>query len=256
MNTEKDVIKKKRIRVYTEEQKARIKIYLAKRPKILLTEEQKLRQKEIQKIYYLNNKEKFSINAKKNRKNNREKIKEAKKIYYNKNKEKISERDKKHRKEHKDIGKKKYAKNKDKLLNDAKIYSKNNRDKINEYRRKYKKQKRLTDSLFKLKHNISCLIRMTISRKGYKKKCKTSEILGCSYEEFKLYLEAKFLPWMNWDNYGLYNGTLNYGWDIDHRIPICTATNEEDVIRLNHYTNLQPLCSKVNRDIKNKDLVL
>jgi len=25
---------------------------------------------------------------------------------------------------------------------------------------------------------------------------------------------------------------------------------EEDVIKLNHYTNLQPLCSKINRDIK------
>lgn len=55
---------------------------------------------------------------------------------------------------------------------------------------------------------------------------------------------------MNWDNYGKYNGTINFGWDIDHIIPLCNAKTEEDVIRLNHYTNLQPLCSKVNRDIK------
>ena len=55
---------------------------------------------------------------------------------------------------------------------------------------------------------------------------------------------------MTWDNKGLYNGELNYGWDVDHIIPIDTAVTEDDVIRLNHYTNLQPLCSKINRDIK------
>ena len=55
---------------------------------------------------------------------------------------------------------------------------------------------------------------------------------------------------MNWNNKGLYNGELNYGWDIDHIVPISSAITEEDIIRLNHYMNLQPLCSKINRDIK------
>jgi hypothetical protein len=50
--------------------------------------------------------------------------------------------------------------------------------------------------------------------------------------------------------YGKYNGELNYGWDIDHIIPLAPAETEEDVIRLNHYTNLQPLCSYTNRYIK------
>jgi len=85
---------------------------------------------------------------------------------------------------------------------------------------------------------------------NYTKKSTTYEILGCTIEEFKLHLESNFESWMNWDNRGLYNGELNYGWDIDHIIPISSATSEEDVIRLNHYTNLQPLCSYVNRYIK------
>ena len=59
-----------------------------------------------------------------------------------------------------------------------------------------------------------------------------------------------FEPWMNWENKGLYNGKLNYGWDIDHKIPVSSATTEEELVKLNHYTNLQPLCSKINRDIK------
>ncbi len=64
----------------------------------------------------------------------------------------------------------------------------------------------------------------------------------------------KVEPWMNWDNKGLYNGELNYGWDIDHIIPSSSAKNEEELIKLNHYTNLQPLCSKINRDIKRNKL--
>jgi hypothetical protein len=55
---------------------------------------------------------------------------------------------------------------------------------------------------------------------------------------------------MTWENRGLYNGELNYGWDIDHIIPLSSAKTEEEVKKLNHHTNLQPLCSKTNRDIK------
>jgi len=55
---------------------------------------------------------------------------------------------------------------------------------------------------------------------------------------------------MNWDNKGLYNGNFEYGWDVDHIIPLSSAKTEEEIIRLNHYSNLQPLCSKINRDIK------
>ena len=55
---------------------------------------------------------------------------------------------------------------------------------------------------------------------------------------------------MNWNNYGIYNGEFNYGWDLNHIIPISSAKSEEEIIKLNHYTNLQPLCSKTNRDIK------
>jgi hypothetical protein len=79
---------------------------------------------------------------------------------------------------------------------------------------------------------------------------RTTEILGCTIEEFKTYLELKFEDWMNWNNKGLYNGTPNYGWDIDHIIQLATERTEEGIIKLNHYTNLQPLCSYVNRDIK------
>jgi hypothetical protein len=45
---------------------------------------------------------------------------------------------------------------------------------------------------------------------------------------------------MSWENYGF------YGWHIDHIIPLCSAKNEEELKRLCHYTNLQPLWSTDN----------
>jgi 5-methylcytosine-specific restriction endonuclease McrA len=66
-------------------------------------------------------------------------------------------------------------------------------------------------------------------------------------------LESKFEPWMNWSNHGNWNGCpqkINTAWDIDHIVPISSARNEEEIMKLNHYTNLQPLCSYTNRHIK------
>ena len=108
----------------------------------------------------------------------------------------------------------------------------------------------VSEPLYRLKHNFKVNLLRFFKSNNYIKNLKTEEILGCTFEEFKLYLESRFEYWMNWDNRGLYNGEFNYGWDIDHRVPISLAKSEEEVMKLNHYTNLQPLCSKINRDIK------
>ena len=110
----------------------------------------------------------------------------------------------------------------------------------------------------KIKSNLKKRIRSAISNilkeRGFRKKSKTLEILGCNIDDFKSHLESKFENWMNWNNRGLYNGDLNYGWDIDHIIPVSSAKTEKDLLLLNHYTNLQPLCSKINRDIKKNNI--
>ena len=43
---------------------------------------------------------------------------------------------------------------------------------------------------------------------------------------------------MSWDNHG--------EWHLDHIIPMASATNEKEVIKLNHYTNFQPLWAEEN----------
>ena len=228
----------------------------------VLTEEEILAKKEANReymrIYRENNKDKIKeINKKGGKKyktKNKEKILLDQKQYRDNNKEKIKEYRENNKDKIKEINSKYYEENKETLKSSQKEYYKNNKEKIREYKNNYKKNRILNDPLFKLKENIKTSIYIVLKRNGYTKKSRTHEILGCSYEEFKTYLESKFELWMNWGNYGKYNGELNYGWDIDHIIPTSSAITEEGLLKLNHFSNLQPLCSKLNRDIKKDKL--
>ena len=201
-------------------------------------------------------KEKSRLYSKQYRKINKDKVNE-----YNKNYNKIhsdknneSERIKKYYLENPDKKKlsqqKYYLKNKEKLNKQSTKYRKNNVDKVKLTNNKRTKIRRKTDPLYKLKCGLRRDLCMLVKRNGYSKKSNTIDVLGCSFEEFKTYIESKFQPWMNWSNYGLYNGEFNCGWDLDHIKPLSSGKTEEELLKLCHYTNLQPLCSKVNRDVK------
>lgn len=175
------------------------------------------------------------------------------KEYYENNKEYLKNKNKEYRKEwynkNKNYYKKYFIENKEKINENRR--SDKNRCKVNEY----KKRRRKENYIYLLYHNIGCSLRNAIKRNGFTKNSKTIEILGCTFEEFKTHIESKFENWMNWENYGKYNGEFNYGWDIDHIIPLSTSNNIEDILNLYYYTNLQPLCSKINRDIKRDILI-
>lgn len=176
--------------------------------------------------------------------------KKSNKKYYSENKDSLLLKQKNYILNNKDKQKDYFYKNKDKRKEYMKLYYQNNKDKINKQKEIYSKNRRNNDSLYKLKYNIRRSINISLRNKGFVKKSKTEIILCCSINDFFKYLESKFEPWMNWNNYGLYDGTLNYGWDIDHIEPLANAKTEEEILRLNHYTNLQPLCSYTNRNIK------
>ena len=154
---------------------------------------------------------------------NKERILERSKEYYQINKERILERDKQYRQN-----------NKERIRERDKQYNQNNK----EHRREYIKNRLQTDELFKAKTSIRTLIRRSISKMGYTKQSKTYQILGCTYEEFKLHIEQQFAPDMSWDNREL--------WHLDHIIPLSLGQTEEEVIALNHYTNFQPLWEEDN----------
>jgi len=69
---------------------------------------------------------------------------------------------------------------------------------------------------------------------------KTFNIIGCTPQELKSHLESLFTKEMCWDNYGL------FGWHIDHIVPLSSANTLNEMLKLNHYTNLQPLWWKDN----------
>ena len=144
--------------------------------------------------------------------------------------------------------------NKDKIAVYNKIYKKENSLILKEKKLVYEKLRIQNDPFFKMKQAIRCSIKSSFKRSGNKKFTKTKLTLGCSFASFKIYIEDQFESWMTWENYGKYDGTLNYGWDLDHIIPISSQKDEYEVLELNHFSNFQPLCSKINRDIKKNNI--
>lgn len=177
------------------------------------------------------------------------------KLCYNKHKKKPTPEQ---REEYNKRRREQYYENQEEEKERSKLWKKNNRDKVIEYNREYKKsyeKNRIeNDPLYMVKRSVRNLIKSSIYHKGFTKNSRTFEILGCSHQEFMEHIESQFEDWMNWDNYGLYNGEEKCGWEYDHIVPISSAECEEDVYKLNHYSNIQPLCSHINRNVK-RDII-
>jgi len=125
--------------------------------------------------------------------------------------------------------------NKKKSSDLVSAWKKKNADHINA-REKERMQK---DHLLRLRRNLRSMISTHCRREGYKKADKVYKILGCSFEFFKDYIEKLFKPGMSWEN--------RSAWHLDHIIPIAQAKTYEEVVKLNHYTNFQPLWAKENQ---------
>ncbi len=177
--------------------------------------------------YYKNNKDKVKDGVKKYREENIDKVKERVKNHYEKNRDSLLEYKKKY---HIDNGERRRD------LNYK--WREKNKDKIREYAKDYISEKRKNDILFKIKDSISGLIRSSIVSKGYKKLYRTESILCCTIDEFKDYIQSKFLDGMTWENHG--------EWHLDHKTPVSWAISESEVYELNHYKNFQPLWKTEN----------
>ena len=188
------------------------------------------------KKYYQENKSKILDKVKKHRLNNiniiREKDRDRSKIKYKENPEKL---------------KIYYENNKEKILEYKKNWSVVNRDKIKIQKKEYIKNRKKLDILYYLKSVCRLRLYHFLNKNNITKNNKTFEIIGCTPQELKEHLEKQFVVGMSWENKNL--------WHIDHIIPLSSAKTEEELYKLCHFTNLQPLWAEENLKKSNKILV-
>jgi hypothetical protein len=168
-----------------------------------------------------------SIESKKYRIDNKEKIKEYNTKWNKENQEY-------YKKYFEEYNKLNYEKEKERKLK----WSRDNK----EYSNNYQKQRKKEDILFRLKTNI----RTSVNRYLKYRSKHTFEIVGCSPQFLKEHLEAQFIDGMTWEN--------RSEWHIDHIIPLSSAKTEDEVYMLCHYKNLQPLWAEDNLKKSNKIL--
>ena len=131
-----------------------------------------------------------------------------------------------------------YAENKEAMRAKGRAHYEANKQAYIDGNRRRVKERIKTDPVFAMSQRIRSLIYIRIYSGGYTKKSRSQEILGCTWDEFKAHIERQFVKGMTWDRMGEIH--------LDHIIPMATAKSEEDVIALNHYTNIRPMWAKDN----------
>lgn len=154
---------------------------------------------------------------------NKDIIAAKRKEYREKNKESLNEGSKKWREDNKEY---------------VKVYKKGYNNGYKERRNELARERNKIDVLYSLEKRVRANISQALGRMDFTKRSSLNNILGCSFEEFKLHIESKFTEGMSWSNRG--------EWHLDHIIPISWATTEEEIYKLNHYSNFQPLWAQEN----------
>jgi hypothetical protein len=119
-----------------------------------------------------------------------------------------------------------------------KKYREDNKDKIRIQRRAYKNMKKATDPLFVTTRRLRGRLQRAFAVSKWNKNNTTGDMLGCSFKTAHDHIESQFTEGMSWAN--------RSEWHIDHIMPLVSATTEEELIKLCHYTNLQPLWAEEN----------
>jgi hypothetical protein len=108
----------------------------------------------------------------------------------------------------------------------------------------YRRRRLARDPVYRARQGIRTLMYQKFMKMNYTKGSKCYDILGIDWKGFKIYIENKFKDGMSWKNYG--------EWEFDHIIPISLGNTLDEIYKLNHHTNFQPLWKKENRIKSNK----
>lgn len=116
--------------------------------------------------------------------------------------------------------------------------ARNQKKETKEKRNALRRALQSTDLMFALKNRLRNRTAAAFRAFGFRKGSKTADLLGADWKTVKTHIEGRFSAGMTWENRSL--------WHIDHIIPIASATDEGHLIRLCHYSNLQPLWIEEN----------
>lgn len=173
----------------------------------------------------------------------------------------------------KDFNIKDYANNKDKIRKGIENWRKNNPDKVKEsskrqrikdknrpeikikrdaiskiwktnnpdHQKEYAKKQYYENPSYRIARICRSRITQGLKNQNADKISKSLNLLGCTANFYKKYLENKFQKGMTWDNQG--------EWEIDHVIPVASFNliNEEEQYKCFNYKNTQPLWKIDNR---------
>jgi len=120
-----------------------------------------------------------------------------------------------------------------KLSNDKKIYRIKWNAENKGYMNNYNINRRKTDDLYRIKHNLRNRMNLAFRKKNWIKNGGSEILLGENIAVVKSHIEKQFTKGMSWSNYG--------EWHIDHIKPLSIAKDEKELNELCNYKNLQPL---------------
>ena len=180
------------------------------------------------RAYYLKNREAFLRNAKDYYQKNMERLKSFKRAWVEKNREKL-------RVQNRDYQRRRSAEG------FRKTESAGARQRRIEKNRERFKERYKSDFTYTILRILRYRLWKVTTSVGQERAAAAAELLGCSIEQFRAHIEAKFTSRMSWKNYGS-------AWHIDHIIP-CSAFDLRDPKQQRqcfHYTNLRPLWARAN----------
>ena len=205
------------------------------------------KEKECRRKYCLNNKDKILESGRKwEKKNRKTRSQKAFKRYHENRDTILAQR----RRDYINNLEKYRKKSKDKCKTPKyKEWVEKNREVHRSYRREYYRKKR-EDPCFRLRKNVSRAVNSGLRKFGTSKAGKSIIIyLPYSIEDLKKHLESQFEEWMNWDNWGTYDGKTQT-WQIDHIIPQSKlpydSMNHPNFQKCWALNNLRPLSSLDN----------
>lgn len=100
------------------------------------------------------------------------------------------------------------------------------------------------DPYYKFARNMRAGIIGILKRSRVGKFHRSIRYLGCTFLELKSWIESQFRDGMSWSNNG-----GDSGWELDHKIPVSSFdfSDEPQIFKCFHYSNLQPLWKHENR---------